>query len=60
MGSALACSRTCIPKTSYFHDKTKISKAKSSIEVLYYIMLNILQKAMYRASPDLGQVTYKI
>ena len=27
--------RTCIPKTGYFHDKTKISKAKSSIEVLF-------------------------
>ena len=26
----------------------------------YCLMLNILQKAMYRASPDLGQVTYKI
>ena len=49
-------SRTCIPKTGYMHGKTKIFKAKSSIEVLY-LMLNILQKAMHRASPDLGQVT---
>ena len=26
----------------------------------YHLILNILQKAMYRASSDLGQVTYKI
>ena len=37
---------------------TKIFMAKSSVE--YYLMLNILQKAMYRAFPDLGQVTNKI
>ena len=33
--TALGPGRTCIPKTGYFHDKTIISKAKSSIEVLF-------------------------
>ena len=33
--TALGRGRTCIPKAGYFHDKTKISKAKSSIEVLF-------------------------
>ena len=33
-----------IPKTGYFHDKTKISKAKLRVNDL---MLKMLQKAMY-------------
>ena len=36
--------RTCNPKTGYFYDKTKIPKA--NLQVNYYLLLKILQKAM--------------
>ena len=45
--------RTCNPKTGYFYAKRKISKEnKSSIslQVNCYLLLKILQKAMYLAS----------
>ena len=45
---------TYIPKTGYLHDKTKISKANLRVN---YLMLKMLQKTIYLASPDLGQVT---
>ena len=38
-----------IPKTRYFHDKTKILKANFRVNNL---MLKMLQKAMYLDSPD--------
>ena len=43
-----------IPKTSYFHDKTKIFLGKSLSAIF---MLKMLQRAMYLDSPDFGQVT---
>ena len=46
--------RTCIPKTGYFPDNTKIAPANLRVN---YLWLKMLQKAMYLASPDLGQVT---
>ena len=39
---------------------TKQKSPRQNHRLKYYLMLDILQKAMYRASPDLGQVTYKI
>ena len=39
---------------------TKQKSPRQNHLLKYYLMLNILQKAMYRASPDLHQVTYKI
>ena len=39
---------------------TKQKSPTQNHRLKYYLMLDILQKAMYRASPDLGQVTYKI
>ena len=45
---------TYIPKTGYFHDKTKISKANLRVNDL---MLKMLRKTMYLAFPDLGQIT---
>ena len=50
--------RTYAPKTGYFHDKTEISKA--NLQVNHYLQLKIFHTAMYLASPQLGQVTYKI
>ena len=41
-----------IPKTGYFHDKTKILKGKSSMNDL---MLKMLQKAMYLDSSGQSQ-----
>ena len=38
----------------FFHDKTKISMANLRVN---YLMLKMLLKLMYLASPDLGQVT---
>ena len=49
--------RTCTSKTAYFYDKT-ISNANFGVN--YYFVLKILQKALYRTFPLLGQVTYKI
>ena len=45
--------RICIPKTGYFCDKTKSSKA--NLEANYYFMLKILQKAMHLGFPWPGQ-----
>ena len=45
---------TYIPKIDYFHDETKISKANLQVN---YLMLEMLLKAMYLASPNLGQIT---
>ena len=39
--------RTYIPKTGYFHDKTKSSKTNLRV---HYLMLKRLQKAMYLIS----------
>ena len=38
---AWAPGRTCTPKTGYFQDKTKISKA--NLRVNYYLLLKLLQ-----------------
>ena len=46
--------RTNIPKSGYFHDETNISKTNLRVNNL---MLKMLLKAMYFASPDLGQIT---
>ena len=46
--------RTYIPKTGYFHDKQKSSKANLRVR---YFMLKMLQKAMYLDFRSLGQVT---
>ena len=50
--------RLRIPKTGYFHHKTKRSKA--NLGVNYCLLPKILQMAMHLAYPRLGQVTYKI
>ena len=50
--------RTCTSKTSYFHDKTKISKKKSFNGLLF--TAKILQEPMRLIFPYLGQITYKI
>ena len=39
---------------------TKQKSPRQNHRLKFYLMLNILQKAMYRTSSDLGQVTYKI
>ena len=39
---------------------TKQKSPRQNHQFKCYLMPNILQKAMYRASSDLGQVTYKI
>ena len=39
---------------------TKQKSPRQNHRLKYYLMLNILQKAVYRASPYLSQVTYKI
>ena len=39
---------------------TKQKSPRQNHRLKYHLMLNILQKAMYRASPDPGQVTYKL
>ena len=39
---------------------TKQKSPRKNHRLKYYLMINILQKAIYHASPDLGQVTYKI
>ena len=39
---------------------TKQNSPRQNHRLKYHLMLNILQKAMYRASPDLRQATYKI
>ena len=46
--------RTYIPKIDYFHDEAKISKANLQVN---YLMQEVLLKAMYLASPNLGQIT---
>ena len=45
-------------KTGYFYDKRKISKA--NLQVNWYLLLKVLQKAMHLASLHLGLVNYKI
>ena len=50
--------RTWIPKTGYFQDKTKISKA--NIRINYYLLLKILQEVKCIASFLFGLITYKI
>ena len=52
--------RTCTPETGYFHLKHKNLPGKSSREILFNLLLKILQEAMCLTSPLLGQVTYKI
>ena len=42
--------RTFTPKSDNFYDKTKMSKA--NFRVNYYLMLKILQEAMYLAFPS--------
>ena len=57
-----------VPKPLVIHVLLKLvifmTQEKSSEQInhrlKYYLMLDILQKAMYRASPDLSQVTSKI
>ena len=49
---------TCIAKTDYFLGKAKISKI--NLQVNYYLLLKILQDAMYLASLHLDQDNYKI
>ena len=39
---------------------TKQKSPRQNHRFKYYLMPNIWQKAMYRASPDLGQATYKL
>ena len=46
------------PKTGYFYDKRKISKA--NLQVNWYLLLKVLQKAMHLASLHLDLVNYKI
>ena len=52
--------RTFTPKTEYFHDKTKISKGKSSSELIFPSQGVAGGNVAYLASHHLGQVTYKI
>ena len=58
MNKLLKLNRVClgvqIPKSGYFHDKTKIFKAKLHVNDL---MLKMLQKAMYLDCNVPGQVT---
>ena len=42
------------PETGYFHDKTKTFKENLQVN---YLMLKMLQKAMYLASSNLSHVT---
>ena len=49
---------TCNPKTGYFCDKTKVSKA--NLQANYYLLRKILRKAMHLASLHLDKVNYKI
>ena len=42
----------------FFHDTRKIFLANHRLK--YYLMLDIMQKPMYRAFPDPSQVTSKI
>ena len=48
--------RTCTPKTGYCHDKTKISKKKSSSGLLF--TAKMLQETMHLTFPYLDQITY--
>ena len=52
--------RTCNSKTSYFHDAKQRFPRKINLQVNYCVLLNILQKAMYLASPHLDRVNNKI
>ena len=54
MEGTWAPGRTYIPKTGYFHYKTKSSKAYIRV---HYLMLKMLHKAMYLDFSDSGQVT---
>ena len=50
--------RICNPETGYFYDKTKISQ--ENFRMNYYLLLKILQKAMYLASLLLSPISYKV
>ena len=50
--------RICKFKTGYLYDKTKVSN--ENLQVKYYLLLKILLKAMYLASPYLNQFNSKI
>ena len=58
LNKLLDLNRGCLgvhfPKTSYFHDKTKSSKANLRV---HYLILKMLRKAMYFDFLDFGQVT---
>ena len=51
--------RSCNLKTGYFYDKTRISK-QINLRENFYLLLSILQKAMFLACLRLDQVNYKI
>ena len=46
--------RTFTPITGEFNDKTKISK--KDLQVNYYLLLKVLQQAMFLTSLYLGQI----
>ena len=48
----------CTPTIGCFHYKTIISQ--KNIRQDCYLLLKILQEAIYFTSPYLGQITYKI
>ena len=50
--------RTCNPKTGHFYDKTKTSA--ENLRMNCFLLLKILQKAMYLTFLHLDQVNYKI